>query len=180
MARAKRREAGPEGPIEEVSRSQRKRESTAMQKLGERLTQIGEGRLRTLDLPTDLMAAVVEWHSLPTHEAKRRQAQYIGRLMREADFEAISEAVDALDGPHRTSTEAFHELEALRDRLLAEGPEVVDSVLERWPHADRQQLRQLVRNAQTERAAAATPPRHFRALFRLLRDLSESAPVDEE
>lgn len=72
MARARRRDSGADVPEEEVSRSQRKRESTAMQKLGERLTRIGEARLRTLDLPPDLMAAVLEWHGLPTHEARRR------------------------------------------------------------------------------------------------------------
>lgn len=176
MARARRRDSGADVPEEEVSRSQRKRESTAMQKLGERLTRIGEARLRTLDLPPNLMAAVLEWHGLPTHEARRRQLQFIGRLMREADVDAVSEAVDALDAPHRVSTEAFHELEVLRDRLMEEGPVVVDEILALWPHADRQQLRQMVRNAQAERAAGK-PPRNFRALFRLLRDISEAAPA---
>ena len=179
MAQTKRRVTRFDEDNEEVSRSQRKREATAIQKLGEKLTELGPASLRTLDLSHDIMTAVIEWHSLPTREAKRRHLQFIGRLMRDVDTDAIAEAVEALSAPHRESTTVFHELEALRERLLEEGPEAVDEVISRWPHADRQQLRQLVRNAQSERKAGR-PPRNFRLLFKLLREIEASAPDADE
>lgn len=163
----------------EISRSQLKRESTATQKIGEELTTLSDSALKSLDLPSEIFNAVLEWHRLPTREAKRRQLQFIGRLMREVDEEAISEAIEASRLPEQASATLFHELEAMRERLMEEGPATVDLVLTRWPHADRQQLRQLVRNAQAERKANR-PPRIYRQLFKTLRELEATMPSEEE
>lgn len=180
MARKQRRSERFETDIEEdISRSQRKRDCTAIQKVGVELVSLGEASLKTLDLSPDLMAAIIEWRGLPTREAKRRQMQFIGRLMRDVDIEPIVEALEALKFPHQASATIFHELESMRERLLEEGPSAVDDALRRWPYADRQQLRQLVRNAQAERKANR-PPRYFRQLFKLLRDLEASAPASHD
>ncbi len=163
----------------EISRSQLKRESTATQKIGEELTTLSDSALKSLNLPSEVLDAVLEWHRLPTREAKRRQLQFIGRLMRDVDEEAIAEAIATTRMPEQASATLFHELEALRERLLEEGPAAVDEVLTRWPHADRQQFRQLVRNAQAERKANR-PPRVFKQLFKALRELEATAVGEEE
>lgn len=87
---------GDVGPVR-VSRSQRKRESTALQQLGERLTRCPEQSLSGLPISVELCEAVRAWHRMTTREARRRQLQYIGRLMREeADPEAIMVALELL------------------------------------------------------------------------------------
>ncbi len=79
------------------SRSQKKRESTALQKLGEELARLSPQLLRGLELPEDLRSALAELPRMKTHEARRRQMQYIGRQMREVeDPEALAEAVRLL------------------------------------------------------------------------------------
>ena len=81
------------------SRSQRKRDSLALQRVGERLTLYPDSVLATLPLSGELRLAVAEWRRIPSREGKRRQLQYLGRLMREeADPEAILEALDSLAG----------------------------------------------------------------------------------
>ncbi len=78
-----------DGEYRDKSRSQKKRESTAVQKLGQSLAALAKGDLQSLDLPADLYEALLEWKSYRSHEAKRRQMQYIGRIMRDMDLAAI-------------------------------------------------------------------------------------------
>ncbi len=89
------------------SRSQKKREGTALQNLGEQLAALSPSALTSLELPDALLDALREWHKVKTHEAKRRQMQYIGRLMREeGDEAAIRERLDALLAPGREESAA--------------------------------------------------------------------------
>lgn len=93
-------------------------------------------------------------------------------MLRARDIEPIQTALDKLKNRHNQQISLFHKLEVLRDRLVAEGDNVVPTVLELYPDADRQQLRSLVRNAQKEKAANK-PPKAFRQIFQYLRDLAE-------
>lgn len=158
--------------VRDVSRSQKKRESNAMQALGEELTRLSAAQVRALQLPEDLQQAVLDWHAMSTHEARRRQMQFIGRLIREGDWEAVAARVGEVRAVKQTEDDDFHRLEALREELLAAGPDRLHAYLERWPDVDPRYLRLLVRDALTERAAGK-PPRAGRALFRLLRDVDE-------
>ena len=157
------------------SKSQRKRESTALQDIGTELVKLPAERVRNLDLPESLCAAVLEAQGIRSHGALRRQMQFIGKLMRSVDAEAITEQLAALRGESERAKARFHSLEQWRARLLAD-----DAAVTEWqaahPGSDVQQLRQLIRNARRE-AAEHKPPRAYRALFRLLSETDDATPA---
>lgn len=163
---------------ERPSKSRIKREMEALQALGERLVGLSKERLANISLPDDLRDAVRDAQRFTKHEARRRQMQYIGRLMRNVDAAPIQAAIDEIDGVSAAANARQHALERLRGRLL-EDEAVLGEIATRHPRADLQQLRQLRRNAIKE-AAAAKPPRAFRELFRVLRELEEHPDVPDE
>lgn len=150
------------------SKSQRKRDMTALQDLGGELVKLSRERLQRMDLPENLLTAVLEAQRITSHGAIRRQMQLIGKLMRGVEADDISEQVAAIKGESDIAKAAFHAIERWRERLLAD-----DDALTLWlaehPESDAQQIRQLIRNARRE-AADGKPPKSSRALFRLLRD----------
>ncbi len=155
------------------SKSQRKREMHALQDLGEQLVALSVERLRKVPMPEELFDAVRDAQRFTAHGARRRQMQYIGKLMRNIDPEPIQAQLDAFNGVSRAETARQHRLEKLRTDLL-EDEKVIGTVAETWPHADLQHLRTLRRNALKEREQNK-PPRAFRELFRVLRELDEGA-----
>jgi ribosome-associated protein len=98
--------------------------------------------------------------------------QFIGKLMRDIDAQPIIDALEAMHRPARQKNQVFHELEALREEVLAAGAPGVELVMKRWPEADRQQLRQLILQHQREQQRNK-PPAANRRLFRYLRELQE-------
>jgi len=155
------------------SKSQRKREMTALQDLGAELVELNDGQLAAADLPDNLHAAIVEAKRCRTHEARRRQLQYIGKLMRHVDPEPIRARINAFKAVGREHTMRLHQAERWRERLLDE-PGSLAEFIAAHPAADAQRLRTLVRNTQHERATGQ-PPRSYRALFRLIRELLDQA-----
>jgi len=153
------------------SKSQRKREMHELQDLGERLTQLSAERLAGIDLPDELRAAVADARRITRHEARRRQMQYIGKLMRTIDAAPIRETMAVVDGRSAAETARMHRLERLRLRLL-DDESVLTELAQDHPGADLQHLGQLRRNALKEREQGKAP-RSFRELFRALRDLEE-------
>jgi ribosome-associated protein len=83
-----------------ISRSERKRRAEALQKLGVRLTELRPGRLLKLQLPSELLDAVIEARQLRSRAALARQRQYIGRLMREVDADVLARAQAEVTDPH--------------------------------------------------------------------------------
>ncbi len=157
------------------SKSALKREMTALQALGETLCELSPRELERIPIASDdLKAAIEEASRIKHHSALRRHRQYIGKLMRQIDPEPIQTALTALHEERRASARAFQALEELRDELLRDGDKALGVALQRFPHADRQQLRQLCRQASREQAAGK-PPAASRRLFRYLRDLQQSA-----
>lgn len=156
------------------SKSALKREMTARQDLGVALCELSERELARIPVDDEtLLEAIQEDGRIRSNSAKRRHRQYIGKLMRNIDPEPLQKALDALHQARRADARRFKQLEALRDRLLAEGDKAIGAVLKDFPDADRQHLRQLVRDAQRE-ANAAKPPAVSRRLFRYLRELQEA------
>lgn len=173
----------PEAPQGELrpSKTQRKREMHELQELGARLVQLPVQRLDALGLPDDLRRAVDEARRITKHEARRRQMQYIGRLMRGVDATPIRLAIDVVDGRSAAETAAMHRLERLRARLLQDEA-VLTELARDHPAADIQHLGQLRRNTLKEQEQGKAP-RSFRELFRALRKLegrSESATGEQE
>lgn len=153
------------------SKTQRKQEMHALQALGEKIIALSEAQRAKLPLSDDMLAAVEETGRIRAREARRRHMQYVGKLMRKEDTEAIQAAFDEFEQEKLRRDHAFHRLERWRDRLIEEGDEAVEAFVADFPDADRQALRQLIRNAQRERAADK-PPASSRKLFKLIRDIA--------
>lgn len=157
----------------EKSKSQVKRELHALQELGERLTTLKPDLLARLPLSDALRRALEDAPKHKAHIARKRHIQYIGKLMRDQDIEAILALVDQLDASTRQYNERFHALERWRDRLLEGSDAALDAFFTEYPESDRQHLRQLTRQAQHE-AAQNKPPAAARKLFKYLRELDEA------
>lgn len=154
----------------EPSKSQRKRDAEALQKLGTELLDVPESDWTKLGLPAALIEALTLAGRIQGHGARKRQLQYIGKLMRELDPAPIQQYFEQRRLQARLAAQAHHTLEALRDRLIEEGDAALATVIDAHPDADRRHLRQLIRQARKERTAQR-PPKAARALFRYLREL---------
>ena len=182
-------EAAPLPEEDRPSRSQKKRDSTALQNLGEELASLPETILDAFPLSEKTREAVREWRRFSSRESKRRQMQYIGRLMREEnDIPALREALAAHASGQAENTRAVRRAEALRDALMEadeqETARLIESSFPVRPEADpgqpdqtnpaerAREIMELVRQARNEREHGR-PPHAFRALFRRLRDLSD-------
>lgn len=122
-----------------TSRSEKKRQSLALQNMGEELTRLGPQEVKNLDLPADLREALQLYARIGDHEGRRRQMQFIGRVMREIDPAPIRAMLDARREVSAAATAALHKAEQWRDRLLtadgAELAELVDTLLAARPKA---------------------------------------------
>lgn len=154
----------------EKSKSQLKREMTALQDVGEGLVGLTASQLAQFDLPESLHDAIVAARNITQRGARKRQLQYIGKLMREVDAEPILQALEVIKNPGREAAERLHKVEHWRDRLLTQGDNALQELLVKYPSADRPHLRQLIRKAEAERAAEQAP-RAARLLFEYLREL---------
>ena len=155
------------------SKSQKKRDSLALQDLGGELVDLSSAQLARIEMPDALRLAVREAQRITSNGAKRRQMQYIGRLMREADAGPIQAALDAIKGVSAAAKAREQRLERLRARLIENEQGLADITIA-FPSADLQQLRQLRRNALKEQEPGK-PPRAFREIFRVLRELDDAA-----
>jgi ribosome-associated protein len=153
------------------SKSQRKREMTALQDLGAELVALSKERLAKIDMPERLRDALLEAQRMTKHEARRRQMQYIGKIMRDVDAAPLRAAMDEINGVSKAATIRQHQLERLRTRLM-EDEAVFSEVARDYPGADMQHLRQLRRNALKEQEATK-PPKNFRAIFQVLQQLDK-------
>jgi ribosome-associated protein len=159
------------------SKSQLKREMTALQDLGAELVKLSKERLAKIAMPDRLRDALLDAQRFTKHEARRRQMQYIGKIMRDIDAAPLQAAMDEIKGNSEAATIRQHRLENLRTRLMED--ETKFSELARdYPAADIQHLRQLRRNALKE-AQQNKPPRAYRELFRELRELEGKVGADE-
>jgi ribosome-associated protein len=155
-----------------VSKTKRKQEMTELQKLGAKLVELPESQLEAMPMDDALRSAVLDARRIKSHEAKRRQMQYIGRLMRDVDPAPLRERLDAIDGHSAQAAAQHRRLEGWRARLLADDAALTAFAAEH-KDADLQALRTLIRNARKEQKEAK-PPRAYRELFRLIKECSSS------
>jgi ribosome-associated protein len=158
---------------EPVSKTQRKKQVAGLQDLGAELVALSEEQLARIELPERLRDAVMDARRITAFEAKRRQLQYIGKLMRSVEAGPIRAALDAALARSYSEAATHKRTETWRERLLS-GPEAVDELLAEYPGADGRRLRALVRAALHERTEGR-PPRNYRALYQALRALIEKA-----
>jgi ribosome-associated protein len=127
------------------SKSQRKREAHWQQAMGEQLTQLKPAQLQSLELSEPLLQGIAEYQRLPnSHGARRRQLQYLGKLMRHVDIEALAAKLSKLESPQAEPQHS--DLAAMwNEKIQAEGNAAIQTLLETQPQLDRQKLRQLYR-----------------------------------
>lgn len=156
------------------SRSEQRRAALDVLELGEQLAAMTATQLGRLPIPEELLPHIRETQRITSHGARKRQQAFLAKQMRKLDDEVLDAIRDAMskDGEAaRRETAALHRVEALREALLGDdGDAALTGLLAAHPQADRQQLRQLLRNVREERAKNK-PPRAFRELFRVLREL---------
>jgi ribosome-associated protein len=153
---------------ETPSKTRRKKEMHALQSLGAQLVELSAAHLEHMALPEGLAHAVREARSLASREARRRQVQYIGRLMRALDPAPIRAQLAAVQGGSSAERARHQRLEHWRARLL-EDDGALTEFARAHPAGDLQQLRAAIRSARREQAAGR-PPRAYRLLFRVLRE----------
>ncbi|MCW5604404.1 MAG: DUF615 domain-containing protein, partial [Burkholderiales bacterium] len=153
--------------------TQLKKQMTGLQDLGAELVGLNADQLASLTLPESLLDAVLEARRTTSFGARRRQLQYIGKLMRQVDPEPIRERLEAWKSTSLAHVARMHQIERWRDRLLAD-PAAVEAFAGEFPHGDIRQMRTLIRNALREREAGK-PPRSYRALFQLIREIVDTS-----
>jgi ribosome-associated protein len=156
-----------------LSKTRRKAEMHDLQSLGETLVRLSASRLSELGLPERLFDAIEQARAITRHEARRRQMQYIGRLMRDVDPDPIKSRLAQWGAAPAAEKARLASVERWRERLLAESA-ALDQLCAAFPHADRARLSALVARVQGERARAA-PPHAYRELFRALNILLSTA-----
>lgn len=155
-----------------TSKTKLKAEADAQQALGVKLSALSKEKLNKLNLPEDLLAAILETKKITANGAIRRHRQYLGKLMREIDPTPIIEQLSRWEGKNTAENAYFHGLERWRDRLISD-PDALSEFMALHPNTDSQQLRTLIRNAQKEHLANK-PPKSSREIFKLLREITSS------
>ena len=153
------------------SKTKKKQQMHALQALGAELVELSAEQLAAMRLPQALLAAALEAQRITAHGGRRRQMQYIGKLMRHLDPAPIREQLSVWQGLSRGNAARHHAAERWRERLLADDAALTAFAREQ-PGADLQALRALIRNARKE-TLERLPPRAFRELFRVLRETGE-------
>lgn len=152
------------------SKTRLKKEMLALQELGVALTKLSPEKLALIPMSDSLRTAIGEASAIKKNGAIRRYMQFIGKLMRNDDSDAIVAAYEEMQINERNAARKVHLVEEWRDALILGDKEKLDHFLELYPHCDRQQLNQLIRNSQKE----ATQQKNLgssKKLFRFLRDL---------
>jgi ribosome-associated protein len=164
------------------SRGEQRREALAVLELAHGLVAQPLARLQQLPMSEELLAITVDAQRITAQIARKRAVGFLAKKLRredEATLVALRAGLEHDKAGGRREAAALHRIEALRDQLIDEGDEALSALLNEYPQADRQHLRQLARNAKEERLKNR-PPHAYRELFRELRTLLESPASDNE
>ena len=165
---------------DKISKTKRKQQMHELQDIGEELVELSKDALNKIPMSEDLLDAIKEYKRLNSHEARRRQMQFIGKIMRKEDTAPIREKLEQIRGSSTAATALLHRIERYRNDMIAKD-EVITQFLADYPHASAQELRTLVRNARKE-AEQAKPPKAFREIFQFIKSALEAnaSETDDE
>ena len=152
------------------SKTQIKLEMHELQALGEALLQLPESVYNTFPIPEELDNEIVAARKIKTHSAKRRQLQLIGKIMRHIETDEIAAAYNHWQTGMKQAAREHHQLEQLRDELINGNKAALEQLITAHPDCDIQQLRQLIRLAQSEQTNQK-PPKYYRKLFQFIKEL---------
>jgi ribosome-associated protein len=163
------------------SRTQQRREALAVLALATQLVAMQPSRLAKLELPDDVREEITRTRNITAHIAHKRQLAFLAKVMRRYEDEVFA-SVRAELGENREKQRqenaAMHRLEAMRDRLINEEEAALSELINEHPQVDRQHLRSLVRKARLEKETPNKPPRAYREIFQLLKDLAGNKQDD--
>jgi ribosome-associated protein len=162
------------GDDERPSRSRQRRDALAVLDLAGQLVELTPSRLAKLALPDDVRDEIANVQRTASHIARKRQLAFLAKIMRrhdDGDFAAARAGLGENRERQRQETAAMHRLEALRERLLGDDETALSGLIAEYPHVDRQRLRSLIRQARVEKDTPNKPPRAYREIFRLLKEL---------
>jgi ribosome-associated protein len=164
--------------IELLSKTSMKKEMQKLQDLGIELTLLKPQKLAAMPISDELRDAIELLHKLTHNEAVRRQKQFIGKLMRHEDTDAIEKAFNNIAEKQNREARLLKTIERWRDNLIAGEASVAESFIDSFPNCDRQQLRQLIKGAKSE-FGRPKPPTFTRKLFTFLRDIITAEPEQD-
>jgi len=162
-----------------TSKTAQKKAMTALQDIGERLVELNSTKLKKIPLEDNLREAIELAQKMRIGNGRRRQLQYIGKLMRSSNGEEIEAALEELTQPQADHTRLLHQIEHWRERLITQGNNALSEFIQDHPNAERQALSQLVRAAIKEHQTIQTAqqkqqpapsPKYSRKLFKLLQE----------
>ncbi|WP_114239826.1 ribosome biogenesis factor YjgA [Dyella sp. C9] len=159
------------------TRTQQRRDALAVLALANQLVELPASKLARLELPEDVLREIANTRRITAHIARKRQLQFLAKVMRRHDtevFDGVRAALGENRERQRQETAAMHRMEATRERLLTDTDAVMGELIERYPNIDRQHLRSLVRQAKAEKDANK-PPRAYREIYQLLKELASGA-----
>lgn len=164
------------------SRTQQRREALAVLALAHQLIELQPSRLAKLELPEDVRREIDVTRRITAHIARKRQMAFLAKVMRrygEEDFASVRAELGENREKQRQETAAMHRLESMRDRLISEDEGALSELIAEHPQVDRQHLRSLVRQARLEKEIPNKPPRAYREIFQLLKDLAQKGDSAE-
>jgi ribosome-associated protein len=164
------------------TRTQQRRDALAVLALANQLVELPPSKLAKLDLPEDVQREIAQTRRITAHIAHKRQLAFLAKVMRRYDpevFDGVRAALGVNRERQRQETAAMHRLEAMRDRLIADTDVAISELITEHPDVDRQHLRSLARQAKTEQEGNK-PPRAYREIFQLLKQLAEDAAGEED
>ena len=159
------------------SRTQQRREALAVLALATQLIELQPSRLAKLDLPDDVRREIDITRRMTSHGARKRQLAFLAKVMRrfdDGDFASVRAELGENREKQRQETAAMHRLESMRDRLIAEDENALSELITEHPQVDRQRLRSLIRQARAENQTPNKPPKAYRDIFQLLKELAQT------
>ena len=162
-----------------VSKTRRKKEMHALQRLGERLVRLPQSQLDMVNIPDkQLYQAIMLAKKIKARGGLRRQMQRIGKLMRDVDIEPIKLALAQIDGQTLASVAHLHRLENARDILTTKGDRAIAEIIHRWPTAEPKKLREWIKQLNSAKKQGCQK-QHIRNLFRYLSELESATNLDK-
>ncbi len=167
----------------EPSKSQLKRDALAVRDLGSELAALGAAERARVPLPDDVVEAIDVLNKTTKNGARKRQLGWLAKRLRKVDIEPIEAALESIRQAARANTQTLHVVEQWRDRLLGDDDQpnpkqALTDFLDKYAHADAQQIRQLQRSAGKEKSQSK-PPKSARSLFKVVRDAINSPPESD-
>ena len=152
-----------------VSKTELKKDSKNIQKFGKRISELTINNIQAFKFPLTIYEATIGLKNLKSNSAKKRQVQYLGKLLREIDLTDAFLVMKQLEVGSQKEIQRNHIIEGWRDKLLSNNDSITE-FFDEYPKVDRQSLRQTISNAQKEKKGNK-PPKYSRQLFKLIKDI---------